>query len=189
VKLEWRDVRVKRYDPDGGEHHNEMGPPISTSLTAAETDTLALLADGVDVLEIGSAYGYSTVVLAQRARSVVAVDPHGALNSLETLRANLSAYNVSDKVLVWIGRSEVAMSELHASGRRFEMVWIDGDHEAPAVEQDVTWGLKLLKLGGVLACHDYGEDTCPGVKVAIDAMLGGPGDLIDTLSIHRWRAS
>src|SRR5689334_294406 len=69
VKLEWRDVAP--------------GPAISTSLTAAETAELRRLGRNADVLEIGSAYGYSTVTLALVAKWVVAVDPHAAHGSLE----------------------------------------------------------------------------------------------------------
>ena len=45
--------------------------------------------------------------------------------------------------------------------------------------------LPLLRLGGVLACHDYDEDTCPGVRLALDDMLGPPHELVDTLAIYR----
>jgi predicted O-methyltransferase YrrM len=174
MKLEWRDVTI-----DG------WLPAINTSLTANETLELQRLASGKRVLEIGSAFGYSTVILARVAQHVTAVDPHGALNSLETLRANLSAYGVTDKVTIHDAPSQMMMPALHTQGELFDLVWIDGDHEAPAVEHDITWGLELLNPNGVLACHDYDEDTCPGVRVAIDKVLGGPGHLIDTLSVHK----
>lgn len=173
VKLEWRDVAP-------GD-----GPAISTSLTLAETDELRRLAADADVLEIGSAYGYSTVVLGLVARSVVAVDPHRALNSFGALLENLAAYGVTSRTVVEIkrGDSSAIMPQLLGEGRRFDLVWIDGDHEAATVAQDVRNALLLLRPGGTLVVHDYDEDTCPGVREALDAWKVPPR-LVDTLAIY-----
>ena len=50
------------------------GVMISTSLTEAESGRLLELAVGKLVLEIGSSYGYSTVLMATVARHVITVD-------------------------------------------------------------------------------------------------------------------
>jgi len=69
----------------------------------------------------------------------------------------------------------------------FGLVFIDGDHGAAAVMADVEAARKVLASGGVLACHDYGEDCCcPGVRAALDALFpGGPSEQVDTLAIYR----
>jgi predicted O-methyltransferase YrrM len=157
---------------------------ISTSLTRAETDQLRWLAAGGDVLEIGSAYGYSAVVMASASARVVAVDPHTWLNSYDAMVANLDAYDLRDRVDIRRSDSWTVLPELHAQGKRFDLVWIDGDHEAPTVAHDVEWARKLLRDTGTLACHDYGEDTCPGVRQALDAWKPPP-ELVDTLAIYR----
>lgn len=172
MQLLWRDVAIG------------AGPPINTSLTAAETAKLMELAKDGDVLEIGSAYGYSTCALALVARSVTAVDPHATHGSFYELQANLNAYGVRGKVEIIRDLSQVALSSIAKAGERFDLVWIDGDHTAEVVEHDVTQAIKLLKPGGVLACHDYDEVTCPGVRVALDRLFGGPGDLTDTLAVY-----
>jgi predicted O-methyltransferase YrrM len=171
MQLLWRDVAI-------GD-----GPPINTSVTLAETVELQRLAKDAAVLEIGSAYGYSTCALALVARSVTAVDPHTGHGSLYELQANLNAYGVADKVRIVAQRSQEAMPTL--GHEEYDLVWIDGDHTADVVEHDVGWALKLLKPGGVLACHDYDEVTCPGVRQALDKLFGGPGDLTDTLAVYR----
>lgn len=173
MQLIWRDVAI-------GD-----GPPINTSLTSAETAELQRLAKDGDVLEIGSAYGYSTCALALVADHVVAVDPHTGHGSFFELQANLNAYGVYDKVTIYREMSQVMLPRLAAPPEmRFDLVWIDGDHTAEVVEHDVTWALKLLKPGGVLACHDYDEVTCPGVRQALDKLFGGPGELTDTLAVY-----
>ena len=162
------------------------GPAISTSLTGAEIQRLMELATDSHVLEIGSAYGYSTVGLALVSAKVTAIDPHVALGSIDALWGNLDAYGVTDKVDVRVGYSQDELPELHAAGRLFDLVWIDGDHEQPAVTHDVNWALKLLRPGGVLACHDYDEATCPGVRPTLDAkFLRPPDELVDTLAIYK----
>lgn len=179
MQLIWRDVAPG------------PGPAINTSLTAAETAELQRLANDGDVLEIGSAYGYSTVALALVARSVVAVDPHTGHGSYYELQANLNAYGVADKVRIVQMRSQDILPRMAGdvekyskTCKRYDLVWIDGDHTAEVVEHDVNWALKLLKPGGVLACHDYDEVTCPGVRQALDKLFGGPGELTDTLAVY-----
>ena len=173
ITLQWRDVAP-------GD-----GPAISTSLTHDETSKLRWLAAGADVLEIGSAYGYSAVSMALAGAQVIAIDPHNWLPSLEVMQANLAAYEVADQVDIRVARSNDEMPQLYSRGRRFDLVWIDGDHSAEAVAHDVEWALKLLWPGtGILACHDYDETTCPGVRQALDAWRV-PEELVDTLAIYR----
>lgn len=173
MHLPWRDVAP-----------GPSGPLISTSLTAAEASRLAGLAVGRDVLEVGSAYGYSAAVMALAgARHVTAVDPHGWLDSYDAMASNLDKAGVSDLVTVVRGASPGALGGLGPFGLAF----IDGDHGAAAVMADVEAARKVLASGGILACHDLGEDCCcPGVRHALDALFpAGPSELVDTLAIYR----
>jgi predicted O-methyltransferase YrrM len=172
MQLVWRDMPIGKTT-------------INTSLTAAETAELQTLAVDGDVLEVGSAYGFSTVALALVARSVVAVDPHQTHGSYGELVHNLTANGLRDKVDIRVNTSQQTLPALADDDRRFDLIWIDGDHSPEGVEHDVTWALKLLKSGGVIACHDYDEVTCPGVRQALDKLFGGPGDLTDTLAVYR----
>ncbi|HVE27901.1 MAG TPA: class I SAM-dependent methyltransferase [Sporichthya sp.] len=171
MKLEWRDVSL-------GD-----GPAISTSLTMAETEELQRLAKDAEVLEVGSAYGYSSVAMALAGGRILAVDPHQWLNSLGPMRANLAAYGIADKVEIWAEDSRTFLPKLADAEQKFDLIWIDGDHEAHAVAQDVANALKLLKPTGTLACHDYDEATCPGVRQALDAWKVPPR-LVDTLAVY-----
>jgi predicted O-methyltransferase YrrM len=160
-------------------------PAISTSITVAETNRLAELARDTDVLEIGSAYGYSACVMALAgARHVTAVDPHTWLASYEVMLANLDACGVADRVAVVRSASPDALAMLSGP---FGLVFIDGDHGAAAVHADVEAAMKLLAPGGVLACHDLGEDCCcPGVRAALESLFpDGPSEHVDTLAIYR----
>lgn len=161
------------------------GPAIATSLTEAETAALRRLAKDAAVLEIGSSYGYSTVAMALSGASVTAVDPHLQMGSLETMHRNLRAYRVAHLVDIIQATSQEVMPQLDPI---YGLVFVDGDHTEEVVAHDVEWGLKLLLPGDVLACHDRGEATCPGVKLALDRLLGEPDEQVDTLAIFRGRA-
>lgn len=173
MKLEWRDVAIEVIP-------GLWGPAISTSLTLAETDELRRLAKDADVLEIGSAYGYSAIAMALAGARVIAVDPHDWLDSYGTMAANLNAYGVADRVSIVRDMSWRVLSQLHPE---FDLVWIDGDHDARTVTHDVAWGRGLLRPTGTLACHDYDEEICPGVREALDAWKVPP-KLVDTLAIY-----
>jgi len=178
MKLDWRPMIP------GGPLAPDAGPPISTSLTKEETDQLRWMGTGADVLEIGSAYGYSTIVLASASARVTAVDPHIDLGSLTILAGNLAAYQVAHRVSLRVAYSQDALPALVAEGQQFDLIWIDGDHQAHTVTHDVQWALRLLRDDGILACHDYDEDTCPGVRQALDAWKKPP-TLVDTMAIYR----
>jgi predicted O-methyltransferase YrrM len=180
MHLPWRDVAP-------GD-----GPLISTSVTPEETAALARLAAAAgDVLEIGSAFGYSAIVMALAGARVNAVDPHTWVpDSLAGMERNLALYGVADRVTILDEPSapllrslELAFARVPAA--RFGMVFIDGDHSAAAVRADVAGALKILRPGGVLACHDYGEDCCcPGVRQALDeAFPAGPDELTGSLFV------
>jgi len=161
------------------------GPAISTSVTGGEAAELSRLAAGKQVLEIGSAFGYSAVVMALAGADVTAVDPHAWIpGSYEAMLANLAAHGVTDKVEVIRESSFQALPWLGSEGTRYGLVFVDGDHSAEAVRHDVGWALKLLEPGGTLAVHDTTETCCcPGVALAIGELFPEGGDVTDTLFV------
>ena len=174
ITLPWRHVEI------------ETGRPVGTSLTVAEAQTLRGLAEARWCLEVGAAYGFSAITMAQVARHVISVDPHEneVPESLDGMRANVAAYGLQNKISIVIGRSQSVLPALWNLGATFQLIFIDGDHHMEAVEHDITWARKLLADGdSVLACHDYDEFTCPGVRQAIDHHFTEPY-LVDTLWIR-----
>lgn len=159
------------------------GPDILTSLTAGETAKLAELARGLRVLEIGSAYGYSTVAMALSGGWVTAVDPHHAHNSHEIMAANLDAYGVADRVHVMRQYSRTALPHLAAQGDEFDLIFVDGDHTAVGLEIDLKWSADLVSVGGVIAVHDVTESCCcPEVGPTVD--LHYPRyELVDSMAV------
>jgi predicted O-methyltransferase YrrM len=158
---------------------------IPTSLTEMEAATLRDLAQGERVVEVGSAYGFSTILMALVARQVTAIDPHTGLGSFAVFLANLEEYGVRRKVRnlaipsadAWPALAEeIKVRELPL----FDGAFIDGDHRYDAVVLDFKWARQLVQSDGWIACHDYGEDTCPDVIKALPV----PDRLVDTLAVY-----
>lgn len=148
-----------------------MRPRIASGVTEAEADRLAELAKDRTVLEVGSWYGLSTIVMARTAAMVHAVDWHrgdahaGRRETLTVFWANLERYDVRDRVVVHVGRAEVVLPMLREAS--FDLAFVDGFHETKAVTRDARLILPLLRPGALLAFHDYGRF---GVRPAVDAL-------------------
>ena len=172
-KLTWRDAI-----PTG-----RTGPAIRTSITAAEARALRRLARDSVVVEIGSAYGYSTVVMALVARRVISIDPHTGLeDSEQVLRHNLAAFDVAKRVDVVVGTSQAYCARAPAS--EADLVFIDGDHSYEATLHDLRCAAKLLRRGGTLAIHDYAR--LDEVRRAVDEATGGDHPtIVDSLAVVR----
>jgi hypothetical protein len=54
---------------------------------------------------------------------------------------------------------------------RARAILIDGDHEGPAVLDDLLSAQGLLLEGGMIFVHDYGEPSLPDVKSAVDGFM------------------
>jgi predicted O-methyltransferase YrrM len=185
ISLPWRKVGI-----DGG-------PEIGTSETIAELEKLRELATGHIALEVGSAYGMSAITMAKTAKHVFAIDPHIGLltvqlgphtnrDSLSDMRKNLREYDCEKKVTILLGYSYDILPMLASAGAKFGCIFIDGDHNYPAVFDDARWSNELVAPGGVIAYHDYDEMSCPGVRQALDEMYpDGPDGLVDTLFVKR----
>jgi predicted O-methyltransferase YrrM len=171
---------------------------IQTSMTEPETQRLRELAEGKTVLEIGSAYGWSTCNIAQAAKHVVAVDvhdesaAHAAPNSLNMLTFNLETLGLADKVIIKAGWSRGVLPKLQRDGMLFDGVFVDGDHSYEGCAYDLEMGWRMLRHGGFLAVHDYDlYGHCPDVKPAVDAFAEGlrvlAAEVTDTLWVVRKR--
>ncbi|PIA73247.1 hypothetical protein CDR19_10610 [Ectopseudomonas toyotomiensis] len=77
--------------------------------------------------------------------------------------------------------SDLALAKLVAEGWSgyFDMIYVDGSHQAPDVLSDAVLAFKLLKVGGVLIFDDYlwyenlpyGKDILRSPKLAIDSFV------------------
>jgi len=150
------------------------------------------------VLEIGSYEGRSTCFLietlgARRTYDIYCVDPwensnfHGTdMEPVERrFDANIaiarSAAPFKGSVSKLKGHSSEILPRMLASGHRgsFDLVYVDGSHEAPDVLLDAVLSFHLCRTGGLLIFDDYlwsadpegPQDILKMPKPAIDAFV------------------
>jgi len=126
------------------------------------------------VLELGSFFGFSTIVMASVADMVYSVDWHqgdahaGQYDTWSHFNANVLGYGVKDHVTAVKGRFEEEVPRLHEEGVRVDGAFLDGQHDATSVRRDLDLALLLVKPGGFVAFHDYGrcvQTGNPGFEV------------------------
>jgi predicted O-methyltransferase YrrM len=150
-----------------------------------ELSWLAANAADKVVLELGSFKGRSATAMAGTAIKVYCVDdfqgsPEHAhwfknLHPRKCFMKNMAELMEDDKVQLFEGRFADVVRGFPFS--LVDMVFIDGDHKEASVREDIALALPLLRKGGLLCGHDYGEPNHPGVKVAVDDALKGEAKL------------
>jgi hypothetical protein len=147
-------------------------PLIEGWLHYNEGATLAELARGRRVIEVGSYLGLSTVCLAREAKHVVAVDTFDGRGTprprpcLDAFLANLERYGVRDRVTPVNPDADIP-------GGPFDLAFIDGAHDRASVEADVRLVLPRLAPGGLVAFHDYGGEHADVTAVVDDLVAEG----------------
>lgn len=150
------------------------------------------------ILEIGSWKGRSTRALADHCPGVVYTvdlwkDPEEDVDQTnpelqergpeairtewqENLRDLLDAGGV-----VLINEHSPALAAVTRYVEAVDLLFIDGDHSDGGCRADIEAYGPLVRKGGVLSGHDYGEKKHPGVRRAVDAIFGkcrrGPGSI------------
>ena len=153
---------------------------VSGWLHWGEGAFLADLALGKRVLESGTYCGLSAICMAQTALSLDCVDPFDGRatphprDTYPEFTANCRRYGVANRVTAY--RIPFAEGVQQLTGG-YDLVFIDDDHSVDAVRQAIALARQLIKPGGLLAFHDYGDPVHVGVKAAVDEWLASGGEL------------
>lgn len=136
-----------------------------------------------DVLEIGSAWGRSTVLLGLTTKKKIwSIDPHtGGIayirrgeeqNSYLEFNENLKLNMLEEKVIVLRSTTlEVEMNNLIPQEIKFSMVFIDGLHTAEGVRIDFNYAYKRLVDSGIMIFDDYFEPSLKDYGEMIDRLV------------------
>lgn len=143
----------------------------------------------LQIVEVGSFTGASSLALAPYAERLICVDtwsgskndPEDRINDLYGDHGDgvMSAFmenvrHVYPVIQAARMTSAVAAGRLAAGKVKLDMVFLDGDHRYEAVKADIDAWLPLIRRGGILCGHDFG-DLFPGVRRAVSETLGFGG--------------
>lgn len=135
-----------------------------------------------DILEIGSAWGRSTVLLALSSnKKIWSIDPHtGGIafirkgenqDSYDEFQVNLKKNNVNGKVeIIKYGTFEASINNAIPQDVLFSLVFIDGLHTAEGVKIDFDYAFNRLVENGVMVFDDYFEITVSDYAEMIDKL-------------------
>lgn len=153
------------------------------------------------VLEIGSYEGASTCYLIEKLAQNVSVEIHcidswgGGIEHVNweidmaevearfshNTALAISRVSLPVSLVVHKGLSHSCLATLISQnqGNSFDLVYVDGSHQAPDVLADAVMAFLLLKVGGILIFDDYvwsenlsyGRDPLRCPKMAIDAFV------------------
>ncbi|MEA2300894.1 MAG: hypothetical protein QOE44_1429 [Solirubrobacteraceae bacterium] len=150
------------------------------------TDSLArlldLAADARDVVELGTAMGWTTGALAL-AR------PDRTVTSYDVVR-----YDGRAHYLGLLGASVRARIELVTApgasgppggGRSVDLVFVDASHDREQTAAEFSAWRPAVGPGGLVAFLDYGNPEFPGVAEAIHADLGLAGEAVGDMFVWR----
>lgn len=134
---------------------------------------------GCNILEIGTALGFSAAVIAQAAPAAHVVTLNPNADECKLARKNLASFkNVEVKQMKSIDYL------VNYSGPKLDMVFVDGDHARVAF--DFPW-FNWLTTGGLMLFHDYSpSDTpraCPPVYDGLNHMAAALGHVFDVLIV------
>ncbi len=161
--------------------HITFGGTKRSELRALHRLASRLPANAV-VVEIGSAQGRSTLVLAHavcngNGGEVFAIDPFepdaaipsALTNNEAALRENIARSGFTNITIIKDFSSNVG----RWFDRPIDLLFIDGDHRYEAVKADFDLFEPKIVDGGILAMHDVGVGAGPR-RVAFEAIYGSP---------------
>lgn len=174
----------RRYPATDFRHYKTRWDGVNGWLTYEQAEWLFEKAKEIkpagDIVEIGSAYGRSTVCLGSGVKlskngKIFSVDPHiggkgfreqlkdkDSYSSLDGFRENLKRFGIEAEVKAIVKTSEDALKSW--SGKGIRLLFIDGWHTYDAVTHDIFGWEKHVVPGGLIALHDYQDE---GVRRAI----------------------
>jgi predicted O-methyltransferase YrrM len=137
---------------------------------------------GANILELGTAVGYSASMMAQGAPLARIVTLNPRQGEIELAKKNLRPWpNVTVVVMYSWDYLERTPAAQTPNETRLDMVFVDGDHNQ--IARDLPW-FNRLSVGGLFLCHDYtplgSKKPSPIVYAELNRMaerLGRPFDV------------
>ena len=155
----------------------DLSSECSTAERAAIKRAIETLHPGGRFLEVGTAAGgtlkeiIQTADAAELGAAFYVLDPFTYYpRQLEKVHENLENSGIDPaRVTFWVGTTDNHHLQAVRAELEFDFIFIDGDHRAYPVMNDLRW-MDRLTVGGVACFHDYAA-RFPGVVWSLDHFL------------------
>ena len=149
-------------------------------------------------LEVGLAYGFSTLFLLSALRDQgrghhLAIDPYQSSDWHGVGAARARQLGMVDRFTLLEERSEHALPRLALEGKQAQLIFIDGDHRFDATLLDFTLCDRLLSEGGIIALDDT---WMPSVQRVVSFVVRNrtdyerlPDRVLDVVAFRKIRAT
>lgn len=153
------------------------------------------------IIEIGVFEGYFTFNMTNMMASRDKTYTHYAIDSYDEQSDLLTKNRISEAEKFFLVRLQEfqyknnikfmkknswdAMIELYNLGVRADLIYVDGDHRASAVLNDMVLGFKLLKVGGAMLCDDS-VSWCHTEKNGVKPLDYSPKLAVDSFIQCNW---
>jgi predicted O-methyltransferase YrrM len=136
-----------------------------------------------DILEIGSAWGRSTILLGKASHKMIwSIDPHtGGLayinqgqnqDSFNEFKNNITKHGLVNRVhILKLKTHEVMDQQIVPEHTRFAMIFIDGLHTAEGVQIDFDFSFGYLLSKGIMIFDDYFEPSVQDYTDRINELI------------------
>lgn len=138
---------------------------------------VAGLPPGATAVNIGAGAGTSGLILREgdKISKSWTVDIQGPGSPFGSLEGERNAF-IEAKIPWDQNRHDQVCGDSKAVGKAWQngpldFVFIDGDHSYAGCAGDIEAWLPHIKVGGVVAIHDYAANPWPDVVAAVDALL------------------
>lgn len=152
-------------------------------------------AAGLDVLEIGTLWGFSAIGMAMAGARITSVDPHyegPTPQTADTWEPFLTNWRRYFPLEEWTNQmawglqlcayrqpiEEFQFRYAGVAGGPYGLVFIDGDHGWPAPRRDIEIALAHLKPPGYIALHDVTMNWPPVWRAAGELEESGQARVI-----------
>jgi len=140
--------------------------------TPADVETLRRLAKMLPpnpvIVNIGACFGTSTLALLEARPDAFIFSIDIAICPKEPEHLELAGVEAR-RVVRCLGKSQ--QIGRHWPERSADLVFVDGGHAYWGVLADIFAWTKTVKPGGLIAFHDYGQASLPGVRQAVDEVF------------------
>jgi predicted O-methyltransferase YrrM len=136
------------------------------------------------ILEIGVAFGcHAEHILKNTTANITCIDQYkpyyGSWDGIQTEQDFNELYEFAKERLVGNRCELIRASSIDAfdlvKGEKYDLVFIDAQHDYDWVKKEISLYLPLINKGGTLSGHDYNREGYAGVCEAVDEFVKESG--------------